>query len=96
MKILWQQRDCPLMHTSYMYASFFDFITNFSSFLFFYCQGAKLDPGNGSVKVAAGVKPVHFEFKGNYGVAVHWSDGYTHDIFPYDVLKDIAEEVNAA
>jgi len=55
-------------------------------------KGARLEQKE-IIAVKSGVKPVHFEFKGNYGVAVHWSDGYTHDIFPYDVLKDIAEEV---
>jgi len=37
-------------------------------------------------------KPVHFDFKGNYGVAVNWSDGHHADIFPFDVLKRIGEE----
>ena len=38
------------------------------------------------------IKPVHFDYKGNYGVAINWSDGYYEDIFPYEVLKIIAEE----
>ena len=38
------------------------------------------------------VKPVHFDYKGNYGVAINWSDGFYEDIFPYEILKIIAEE----
>lgn len=38
------------------------------------------------------VKPVHFDYKGNYGVAINWSDGFYEDIFPYEILKMIAEE----
>ena len=45
------------------------------------------------VDVAAGVHPVRFEAKGNYGVSVHWSDGYFTDIIPFDVLKKVAQEV---
>ena len=41
---------------------------------------------------AAGAKPIHFDFKGNYGVAIQWSDGHYADIFPFDVLRDLAEE----
>ena len=40
--------------------------------------------------------PVHFDFKGNYGVSVVWSDGHFEDIFPFDVLRAIAEECQAA
>ena len=38
-------------------------------------------------------KPIHFDFKGNYGVAINWSDGHFADIFPFDVLKSIAQEI---
>ena len=41
-------------------------------------------------------RPVHFDFKGNYGVAVNWSDGHHADIFPFDVLKHIGEEMKSA
>jgi len=36
--------------------------------------------------------PVKFDFKGNYGVSIIWSDGHYADIFPFDVLRKIAEE----
>lgn len=42
------------------------------------------------------VIPVHFDFKGHYGVAINWSDGYFADIYPFDVLKSIAEEISLA
>jgi len=44
-------------------------------------------------KYANDAKPIHFEFKGNYGVAIQWSDGHYADIFPFDVLREIAEEL---
>ena len=37
-------------------------------------------------------KPVQFEYKGNYGVAIIWDDAYYTDIFPYEILKNIANE----
>ena len=40
--------------------------------------------------------PIHFDFKGNYGVAINWSDGHYADIFPFEVLKVIAEELSSA
>lgn len=43
-----------------------------------------------------GVIPTHFDFKGHYGVAINWSDGFYADIFPYDVLKLIAEEMSTS
>jgi DUF971 family protein len=43
-----------------------------------------------------GVIPEKFDHKGQYGVAIVWSDGHFADIFPYDVLRGIAEEVAAA
>jgi DUF971 family protein len=39
-----------------------------------------------------GVRPVRFDHKGHYGVAVVWSDGHFADIFPYDILRSIAED----
>jgi hypothetical protein len=38
------------------------------------------------------VKPINFDFKGNYGVAIQWSDGHYADIFPFDILLQIAQE----
>lgn len=40
-------------------------------------------------------KPLKFDYKGNYGVGIHWSDGHYTDIFPYEVLKQIGQEVAA-
>ena len=40
-----------------------------------------------------GIFPDKFEQKGNYGVAVVWNDGHFADIYPYDVLRFIAEDV---
>lgn len=45
---------------------------------------------------AARPEPVRFDTKGNYGVAVHWSDGHYADIFSYEVLKRIAEDAKTA
>lgn len=36
---------------------------------------------------------VKLDFKGKYGVSVVWSDGHYADIFPYHVLRTIAEEL---
>ena len=40
--------------------------------------------------------PIHFDFKGNYGVAINWSDGHYADIFPFEILKSIADELSSA
>lgn len=39
------------------------------------------------------VEALHLDFKGNYGVAVNWSDGHFMDIFPFEVLKEVAESL---
>lgn len=44
------------------------------------------------LRPSADAKPMHFDFKGNYGVAIQWSDGHYADIFPFDVLRGIAED----
>jgi DUF971 family protein len=63
------------------------------------------DPVTGKIRAEAGataegtvekyrvVQAVKFDHKGQYGVAVVWSDGHYADIFPYDVLRSIAEEL---
>lgn len=33
------------------------------------------------------------DYKGQYGVAFTWSDGHYADIFPFDILKSICEEI---
>jgi DUF971 family protein len=40
------------------------------------------------------VEPLFIDFKGNYGIAINWNDGYFQDIYPYDVLKELGEERN--
>lgn len=42
-----------------------------------------------------GVSPVTLDFKGRYGVSVVWSDGHFADIFPFHVLRRIAEELSS-
>lgn len=39
------------------------------------------------------VEPVKFDTKGNYGVSIVWSDGHYADIFPFEVLRILAERV---
>lgn len=65
------------------------------------------DPMTGRLRLPAGVSreafiqqmksvtPDKFDHKGQYGVAIVWSDGHFADIFPYDVLRTIAEDVIA-
>ena len=45
-------------------------------------------------KQLTGVTPIVFDCKGNYGVAINWSDGYYTDIFPFSILKSIALELS--
>lgn len=51
----------------------------------------ELLPNAQSITLPRHVKPIHFDLKGNYGVAIQWSDGHYADIFPFDVLKGIVE-----
>ncbi len=37
--------------------------------------------------------PTAFDLKGHYGVSIVWSDGHFADIYPYDVLRNIALEI---
>ncbi len=46
-----------------------------------------LDPAT----VPETVEPTHIGPMGNYAVAVHWSDGHTSSIYPYDTLAALAE-----
>jgi DUF971 family protein len=41
----------------------------------------------------AGVLPLRLDFKGNYGVAINWDDGHYADIFPFDILREIGEDL---
>lgn len=46
-----------------------------------------------SVKIdATPAVPVNFDIRGNYGVAIEWSDGHYADIFSFEVLRQIAED----
>ena len=40
--------------------------------------------------------PVKFDVKGNYGVAIIWSDGHYADIFGFEVLKEMALELGTS
>lgn len=40
-----------------------------------------------------GIAPVFLDFKGNYGVAINWSDGHFADIYPFDILREIGESL---
>lgn len=63
------------------------------------------DPVTGQVRLEGGlteaqaveryrkVRPEKFDHKGQYGVSVIWSDGHFADIYPYAVLRSIAEEI---
>lgn len=42
----------------------------------------------------SGVGPATLDFKGKYGVAVVWTDGHYADIFPFHILRQIAEELS--
>jgi Mrp family chromosome partitioning ATPase/DUF971 family protein len=46
-----------------------------------------------SIDQFKGVKPIHFDYKGNYGVAINWTDGHYADIFAYEILREIAEDI---
>lgn len=37
--------------------------------------------------------PTAFDLKGHYGVSIVWSDGHFADIYPYDVLRNIALDI---
>ena len=39
------------------------------------------------------VLPMRLDFKGNYGVAINWDDGHYADIFPFDILREIGEDL---
>lgn len=39
--------------------------------------------------------PTKLDHKGLYGVAIVWNDGHFADIYPYDTLRSIAEEIAA-
>jgi len=59
----------------------------------FYIQGLII-PGE-SVEKFADCRPIKIEPKGNYGVAIIWSDGHYADIFPYNVLREIAVDLSS-
>lgn len=49
--------------------------------------------GNKSRESYAHLSVVKLDYKGKYGVSLVWSDGHYADIFPYHVLRQIAEEL---
>lgn len=40
-----------------------------------------------------GISPTKLDHKGLYGVAIVWNDGHFADIYPYDTLRMIAEDI---
>lgn len=47
------------------------------------------------IKVPSNLKIERIELKGLYGIGVSWSDGQV-DIYPYDVLKGLAQDFKVA
>jgi DUF971 family protein len=41
--------------------------------------------------VAEDIKPVQIQRRGNYAVAIEWSDGHDSSIYPYDAIKELAK-----
>jgi DUF971 family protein len=41
------------------------------------------------------IVPTVFDLKGNYGVAINWSDGHFADIFPFSTLIKIAKDCSS-
>ena len=39
--------------------------------------------------IKANVEPTDITALGNYAVAVHWSDGHTSSVYPYEVLRNL-------
>ncbi len=48
---------------------------------------AKLQPQS----IPANVKPLEIHPLGNYALSIHWSDGHTSGIYPYHLIKSLAE-----
>jgi DUF971 family protein len=38
------------------------------------------------------IKPTSILPMGNYAVSIQWSDGHTSSVYPYELLKKIAEQ----
>lgn len=59
------------------------------------------DPMSGQVRTplpgspsSEGAYPTTLDLKGQYGVAIVWSDGHFADIYPYEVLRKIAQDIS--
>lgn len=55
-------------------------------------KGAKLAKSTEELRRLEGVRAISYDVKGNYGVAISWSDGHYADIYSFDTLRRIAEE----
>lgn len=47
---------------------------------------SKIDPR----RVPPDVRPIGMQPRGNYAVAVHWSDGHASSIYPFDAIRKLA------
>ncbi len=51
---------------------------------------SKIDPR----RVPSDVRPIGMQPRGNYAVAVHWSDGHASSIYPFDAIRKLAATQN--
>ncbi|KAG5180225.1 P-loop containing nucleoside triphosphate hydrolase protein [Tribonema minus] len=59
-------------------------------------RDARTGAATGRAAAAAGTVPTRLDVKGNYAVGIVWSDGHHGDIWSYDVLIRVGEELEAA
>ena len=52
----------------------------------------RLDPA----RVPADVRPLGMQPRGNYAVAIHWSDGHASSIYPFTTIRALAESQHKA
>lgn len=52
----------------------------------------RLDPA----RVPADVRPLGMQPRGNYAVAIHWSDGHASSIYPFSTIRVLAEAQHKA
>ncbi len=60
--------------------------------LFIYL-GLRLEPSSSSsssFSSSSSPRPIMFDIVGNYALSLTWDDGYSADIFPFEILKKIA------
>jgi DUF971 family protein len=52
----------------------------------------RLDPA----RVPADVRPIGMQPRGNYAVAVHWSDGHASSLYPFEDIRKLAAQASSA